>query len=152
MSDIISDGKSTARQTIYAINIKESREETLRVLQLLFAYGYVFDSTHRIRTVEKFLHRYDLTNRTKFTDWFWIILNKDDECKRVITGWSCMPSYAVEIKVEDYLKLHAAAAANPSLPQTNQPTLDQAREQILYETSYDGPLSPDPIPTNSTNL
>jgi hypothetical protein len=115
------------------------------VLELLFSHGYVFDSVHRIKTVEKFLHRYDLTNKTKFTDWFWIILNKDSECKRVITGWSCLPSYAVEIKVEDYLKLHASKPTNQTpITQTNPQTLDQAREQILYETSYEGPLSPTP--------
>lgn len=111
--------------TIYAICINENREETLRVLQLLFNYGYVFDARRRLKAIPKFLEEYGLKTKTKFCDWFWIILNKDEECKMVISAWSCMPSYAVEITVEDFLKFHASVAVlaiKKEVNNTNVPT------------------------------
>ena len=56
--------------TIYAICINENREETLRVLQLLFNYGYVFDARRRLKAIPKFLEEYGLKTKTKFCDWF----------------------------------------------------------------------------------
>lgn len=95
---------------IYAINLNESKEETIRVLQLLFAHGYVFEARDRIRDVNIFLEKYNLKYKTKFCDWYWLLLNKDPECKMVVSAYSCMPSYAVEITVEDFLKLQHPCA------------------------------------------
>ena len=97
------------RPPAYAICIKESREETIRVLQLLFANGYVFDSSHRFKTVDKFLVEYGLVERTKFIDWVYLVLNRDEECRMVVSGWSCMPSDAHHITVEDFLSLQKPA-------------------------------------------
>jgi hypothetical protein len=106
------------KPTSYAICINESREETIRVLQLLFANGYVFDARYRLKTIDPFLVIYDLVEKTKFLDWIYLILNRDEECKMVITGWSCRPSDACLITVEDFLNLQKP----PAVPQVKNNT------------------------------
>lgn len=83
-----------------------NQEELFRVLKLLFAAGYVFSSTYRVRTIENFTKLYG-TESSFFWSWNYITFPKDTGCNVVMEPIITVVTekYSNLIEVEDFLKL-----------------------------------------------
>jgi len=86
---------------IYAIRVNENRSEILKVLKILFAHGYVFDTNKRLRTTDSFLKWYD----GDFIHWKWIVLNTDSTCKAVVTAYYDIPYGFIGTTAEAFIEL-----------------------------------------------
>ena len=81
----------------YAINVKGNKKELLRVLEILFSHGYVFEAG-RIRTIKEFLKDH---GDSDWRYWRYLVLNYDKECKAMVTAYGDISLNIVVIKIED---------------------------------------------------
>jgi hypothetical protein len=90
---------SVDNKICYAIKVNENKPEIIRVMEILFAHGYVFERNQRIRTIGQFLDTY-----SNFHYWYWIVLNTDRDCKAVVTAYSDLLPGFKETTIEDLFK------------------------------------------------
>ena len=103
------DLKKYMNDNHHIIKTYGNQEELFRVLKLLFAAGYVFSSTYRVRTIENFTKLYG-TEASFFWSWNYITFPKDTGCNVVMEPIIYRNIYRNEkyhrlIEVEDFLKL-----------------------------------------------
>lgn len=92
-------------RVIYTINVNSSRENLKKVLETLFAKGFVF-TARRIRTFEKFVEAFPKDYAHGYFGWNWITIGGDIECKMVLDAYTDMPwSTNKAVTLDEFVQL-----------------------------------------------
>jgi len=89
----------------YAIELKGTEKDTIRVLTILFLHGYVLDGERRIKSWDEYtvlLNEYI----PDYPAWKYVVTNKYKTCKAVVSVWTTPPDDSEIISLEKFLKLN----------------------------------------------